>query len=517
MSADDSKGIIQGKRTKRIVSNTVVLFLRVLFITIVNLYSVRFILSGLGKIDYGIFNAVSGIVLTATCLLPVFAISIQRFYSYEIGRNNLEKLPEIYSASINIIAIMALMVFVLLEGIGFPVVNHYLTLPAERMHAVSYIFQFAIVSFLLSLLQIPFTAAVFSHEDMNIYAIISSIDCALRFIVALMITHAPFDKLIFYVLGYMLVSMCTFLCYAIVCFRKYSECYYVKIKDKGIYKSLLSFSGWTLYGAMSGTGMIQGSAIILNIFFGPLANAAYGIANNIYNAINSTSNSIVVSFRPAMVKTYAEGNHDYLTELFNINNKFILYLLIGITIPLIMEMENILTWWLGNPTADMILFSRLFAIYAICLVMHNPITTIIQSTGQISKYYFFVETINILTLPLSWCLFKLGYSSYYIFVSIISTCIIAHVVRLICLKLVYRHFSFTNYVLSLILPGLVIAFVGGIVAYTLHCCFDEAILQVVAVFAASPLVILLLTLVLGLTRTERKSLVSFILKAFSRK
>lgn len=513
----DSQKTIQNKRTRHIVSNTFVLFARVLFITIINLYSVRFVLSGLGDTDYGIFNAVSGIVLTATCLLPVFAISIQRFYSYEIGKGNLGKLPEIFSASINIITLMALVVLILLEGIGLPVVNNYMTLPADRMYAVAYIFQFAIVSFLLSLLQIPFTAAVFAHEDMNIYAIISSIDCALRFIVAILIAHAPFDKLVFYVFGYMLVSICTFLCYVTVCLKKYEECHYVKISDKSIYKSLSSFSGWTLYGAVSGTAMIQGSTIILNIFFGPIANAAFGVANNVYNALNSTSNSIVISFRPAMVKSYAEGNFGYLNELFKINNKLILYVLIAGATPLIVEMENILTWWLKNPTADMILFSRLFAIYSVCLVMHNPITTIIQSTGQISRYYLFVETINIMTLPVSWCLFKMGFSSYFIFVSIISTCIIAHVVRLICLKQVYKSFSFADYIVSLIIPGIVIATIGGVAAHLVHGCIENAIIQTGTVFVVTPLVVCIVTYLIGLSGTERKALVSFINKTIHRR
>lgn len=168
--------------------------------------------------------------------------------------------------------------------------------------------------------------------------------------------------------------------------------------------------------------MTQGSSVILNAFFGPLINAAFGIANQIYNAINTLTNCIVIAFRPAMIKSYSSQENGYLDQLFYANSKAILYLLAMVIIPFIFEAETLLTLWLGNCTATMILYARLYAVYTLFLALHNPITTIIQATGNIRKYTMYVESITILCLPFNWCLFLLGFPSYFLFFTMIGLC-----------------------------------------------------------------------------------------------
>ena len=299
---------LNNNRSKRIASNTLVLFARMLIITCVNLYSVRWVLNGLGTIDYGIFNAVAGVVTASSCISSVLALSTQRFYSYAMGQGNHEQLKEIFTVSLQIVAILSVIIIIIFELLGPWFVSTQLTIPAERLGAASWVLQFSLFSFIFTLLQIPFIGAIFSNENMGIYAIASTLDCIVKLFIAYMIGKTNADNLIFYGAAMMSEAFLLMVFYMLVAYRKYPECKYQKVKDKTLYKQLFAFSGWTFYGTISSMGMTQGSIVLLNIFFGPIINAAFNIANQIYNAINTLANTINIAIRPSMIKTYSSHN-----------------------------------------------------------------------------------------------------------------------------------------------------------------------------------------------------------------
>ena len=499
-----------GHRTKRIVSNSFLLFFRMLFVTVINLYAVRFVLKGLGMVDYGVFNAVFGIVMTSSFLILVFSTSIQRFYSYAFGKKDKEMIEELFSASCNILIILSFVILLLLETVGLWYINTCLNIPIDRIYAVNWVFQFASISFLFTLLLVPFTASVFSHEDMGIYALMSCVDYGLRFVVAVLIVTSPIDRLIFYSSGLLVVSIIIFVSYAYIVHKRYEECRYRAVKNRSTYRELLSFSGWTMYGALAGTGMIQGSTLILNFFFGPVANAAFAIANQLYNAFSSLANSIVLSFRPTMIKSYAEENYRYLINLFSTNNKILIYLTGCVAIPIVFEMEFILTHWLDDITPDMVLYSQLFIAYAVLIAMHNPITTIIQSTGRIKKYQLLVQTITLLSLPLAIVMFKFGLPSYYMFVSILFCCVVAHVFRIYCLKELFPDFNVKDYLAHIVIPGAVTISLTVFLTWLIYINISNQIINFVVVFVTSPLILCLLALLIGISKTERVQLIDFV-------
>lgn len=352
--------------SKRIAANTLVLFARMLIITIVNLYTVRWVLKGLGTEDYGIYNAVAGVVTTGTCISSVLAMATQRFYSYAMGIGEKEKLTKIFSASVNLVVVFSIITILILELVGNWFVSTQMTIPVDRLSAASWVFQFSIFSFVFTLLQIPYIGAIFSNEDMGVYALISSVDCFIKLVIAALICMFGFDHLVLYSGAMMMESGIVMVVYMLIASRKYIECRYTKGIDKGLYRELISFSGWTFYGALSGMGMTQGSIILLNIFFGPLVNAAFCIGNQLYNAINTLSNSIVVAFRPTIIKSYSCQDMPYMQQLYFSANKAILYMLCLVAMPLMLETENVLQFWLGYSTpesysfADSILYIRLF-------------------------------------------------------------------------------------------------------------------------------------------------------------
>lgn len=501
-------------QAKRISSNALVLFVRILIITIINLYSIRFVLKGLGNENYGIFSAVVGVVMTCSCVFPILAVSVQRFYSFTMGRNEWSRLRDIFSASINIIIISLIIILILLETLGLYFINTELQIPLNRIDESILIFHLAIITFAFSYLQIPYSAAVFAHEDMNIYAYISCCDSILKLAAALLIGIVPIDELVFYGCALSFISCCTWICYFLVS-RRYKECRYKKISENGIYKKLLSFSGWTIYGGIANIGMIQGNNILLNIFFGPIVNAAFGIANNIYNTFTSLSNSMILSFRPQMIRSYAAGDYKYLNMLFSANNKFIIYVLCAIAIPLIFEMDFIMKLWLDDASMDMINFSRLFIIFTIILTLHNPITIIIQASGNIRNYHLIVETIMILCLPITWILFRMKYPPYIAFVSMIILCVLAHAIRLIILKHNYKCFNMKSYICSIIVPAGFIVLIIGIGTWLIHDAIASDIIRFICVTSFSLFTTFLLAYFIGLSNKERffvNSLLKKILK-----
>ena len=405
--------------------------------------------------------------------------------------------------SLNIVVLIALFLFVLFEIVGPWLVSTQLTIPGERLEAAQWILQFSLFSFIFTLLQIPFIGAVFANENMGYYALISTIDCIVKLFIAYSIGITGGDDLVYYGAALMLEAFMVMMLYVIIARRKYPECKYTIVKKKTLYKELFSFSGWSFYGALAGVGMTQGSTIILNVFFGPIINAAFGIANQIYNAINTLTNSVVIAFRPAMIKSYSAKENGYLEQLFFASSKAILYLLSMVLIPFIFEAETLLKLWLGECTPTMVLFAQLYAVYTICLALHNPITTIIQATGNIRKYSMYVESMTILCLPVSWGFFKLGMPSYYVFITMIGLCILAHIIRLLMLQTSISDLTVSKYLAKLVLPGFLIISITTLTVYCVEGLHTNRILQLFLSFVVSAISISILLYAVGISKKER--------------
>ncbi len=504
-------------QTKSLASNVIVLFTRIIAITIVNLYSVRLVLGGLGESDYGVFYAVAGVVMTLSCLLPVLSVCVQRFLSYAIGKGEKEVLQSIFSTSINITVALSLVILLLLLTVGMWFTVTQLNIPADRAWAIPYLNVFATLTLVFTLLHIPFTAAIYAHEDMNIYAFVSLVDCLLKLLVAIAIAHIDIDGLLVYSGGLMVVSLITLIIYAGFAIYKYPECRYRYTRDKSNYRKLLSFSGWTLYGSFAGVCMNQGNTIVLNISFGPVTNTSFGVGNNLYNAFNSLTGAIVLAFSPRMIKSYASGDLSYLDSLFQTGSKALFYLLIACSIPLIVVMDDILILWLGKTTEEITLFCRLFIVYAVCLAMHNPITTMIQAIGKLKHYHLIVESFTILCVPITWIVFKFGMPSHFVFVVMVSLCLVTHVVRLICLKRLYPRFSITNYLKNIVLPGAIIIVLVSFVANATNSISEGYWLKLSLTIVSSIATAIVLSYIIGCDKRERDMIHNIINRLIKRR
>lgn len=501
---------------RRITKNTMMLFVRILVLTIVNLYAVRILLKGLGNSDYGIFYAVSGVVMMSSCLLPVFSQAIQRFYSYLAGTGEEQKLQDVFSVSLNIIFLICLGLAVIFETLGVWFLNTQMTIPTDRLQAANIAFQFSMLSFMLTLLQIPYTAAIFAHEDINIYTKVSCLDCFMKLTAAFLVGISQYDNISIYSFCLTLTAATIFAFYAIYSKRNYKECKYKIVTDKNLYKMLLSFTGWSTLGSLAGVGLIQGSAILLNIFFGPIINAAFAIALNVYNAMLSLGNCIILAFRAQMIKSYAAGNNKTHNALFSVSSISILYLLAIVAIPLYVEIEKVLQLWLGNVTAETIPFVRLILIYTICLSLSSPITTTIQATGKIKYYYIFCDSMTLMHLPIAFIILWLGMPAESVLLSMIGITATAHVVRIIILKRYYKPFDANKYIMGLLLRGCVIIMASTFVTFELHKLLGDSYKAMIALFILSPFITLFLYFVFGTNRYEQQRIISITKKITGR-
>lgn len=502
------------QKTKRVATNAFVLFLRMMVLTIVNLYSVRLVLNALGVVDYGVYNAIAALVTSGTCVTSTLAMSTQRYYSFAIGKGDNQRLNQIFSASLLLTVLLALFIILVFVIIGPWFIHNHMAIPESSVTSAVYVFYLSLAAFTLTLVQVPFLAAIFAYEEMGVYALVSTFDCLLKLLLACCLYHTSDNRLVFYGVGLVIVAIIIFLCYTLYARRNYCVCRYRHIENIQQIKELLSFSGWTFYGTLAGIATIQGSALTLNVFFGPIVNTAFTIGNQIYNAMNSLSGSTIVAFRPAMIKSFARNDHEYLGKLFNIGNKMIFYLLLLIVIPFSIETRNVLAVWLGNESVneEMVLFVRLYMIYTVILAMNNPITIIIQAMGKIRNYSIAVESLTLAGLPVSICLFKVGFPSYYLMLSLIAFCIIAHVVRIMFLYNRYKSFSVKIYMLGFVIRAITVTTISGIV--TLYAAENMSnttpLLHLIEVCLISTALIIACVLAFGMTKSEKAHIVKLL-------
>lgn len=490
--------------SNRLAKNSILLYIRMIVVMIINLYTVRVVLKALGAIDYGINDVVAGVITMLISLSSVLSTATQRYYSSTIGDDRVSRLQDIFSTSINIYLILSLIVIVLGETVGLWFLNHYLVIPENRIYAANWIYQFSIFSFIFTFLQVPYSAAVIAREDMGIFTIISTCECLLKFGAAFLIFIVPKDRLIVYGANLLLISFLILMSYVAVGYYKYAECRYKIQKEKKLFRELISFSGWSLFGSLAGVGMAQVTTILINVFFGPLFNTARAISFQFNYALSSLTASFLMALRPQMIKSYAEGSYLYLNKIFNLSNKVIYYGLLIVSLPLIFEMNAILMIWLGKTDYQTIMFSRLILIYTLIMALNNPISIVIQAIGKVKEYHIPVETITLLCVPITYVLFKLNFPAYSTYIVMIGAAILSHFVRLVCLKKFYDHFDYLEYIKSFLIPAIFITLFSSFFVYVISKSDLNTFVRLLIVFLVSLTSILLLVLIFGLSRNEKE-------------
>lgn len=494
------------QQSKRLAKNSFLLYIRMILVMAINLYTVRLVLQSLGAENYGIYDVVAGIITTLISLSSVLSTATQRYYSFALGENKTNKLRDIFSTSVQIYLLLSLLVLLFGETVGLWFVNEKLVIPASRMYAANWVYQCSILSFIFTFLQIPYSAAMMAHENMGVFAIISTVESILKLGIAIGLFFTSNDKLIVYAGCLLLVSALVLSAYYIWGSKNYPECHYQKPTDKTIFKELLSFSGWSFFGSIAGVGMSQGITILTNLFFGPLVNASRAIATQFNLALGSLTAGFLMAMRPQMIKAYAEESFEYLNKVFSISNKLIYYGSLVICIPLMVEMYPILLLWLKQANPQTALFGRLILVYTIIMALNNPIAIIIQATGHVKEYHIVVEIFTILCVPITYLLFKLDYQAHSMYIVMLISAVLAHVARLICLKKFYQYFSYSEYLKGFVIPAFFISIIAGLTSWGISFSPFNTFIRMGCQVILTTTVIGLLVYFIGLSKAEKNDI-----------
>lgn len=496
---------------KRIAKNTLFLYTRMLLIMFVSLYTIRIVVKTLGVTDYGIYTAVGGVVFALSFLSQTITSASQRFFSYELGRKDFKKLKRTFSAIFIVYLGISIVILLLAETIGLWFLNNKMTIPEDRMDAVQWVYQFSLFSFIITVLTSPYNALIIARENMKIYAYISVIEVVLKLIIVYFLLLFSMDKLKLYVLLTFSVTCIVCAIYIVFSRSKYEESKLSFSWDKELFKSVFSYSSWTMFGTVAGVANNQGVNILLNIFFGPIANAAYSVGSQVGLALQRFSGNFFTAIRPPLIKSYAENNYEYTLKLFYLSSKISFSLLLIIVLPLVLEIEYILYIWLGNVGAYMVVFTRFILIYTMLVSLSNPITTIVQAAKKVKIYHGVVDGFVLLILPLTYLFFKLGFSSSVTFIISISIFFFAHMLRVFILKKIID-ISIRKYAYNFILPSLCIMTLSIIPSLFIHSFFDFGLKRFLVVVFFSITIIVILTVFMGFNKVDRGVLFDFIKK-----
>ena len=438
---------------KRLVKNTAFLYLMMAFSMIVTLYTTRVVLRVLGVEDYGIYNVVCGFVSLFYVFNTCLNTGTNRYYNYALGRNDTEYFSKVYNASLYIQILLAVISIVLIECIGVWYVNYKMLIPPARLEVANWIFQYAVLSFALMLLTTPYSAAILANEKMGYYAMVNASDVLLKLVFVILLQYVPVDKLMFYGLLMLLVAIVNFLMYFIYSKRKFAGIRIHTPIDKKIFKELLSFSGWSLLDPITMTAKGQGSNMVLNLFFGPIVNAAYGIAYQVSSAIDAFTQNISVAFRPQIIQTYANGEYERTKNLMVGMSKLNYMLHAMLAVPLILELRLILSLWLGGDYPSYVIpFAILVMIISTLNCLHTPISLVMVATGKIKVIKTGSLIIICSVLPLGAAGFRLGFDPEYIFWILLVLTIVNIMFSVIIMTRTFKQIRISEYVSRVVTP-----------------------------------------------------------------
>ena len=401
---------------KRIAKNTLVLYVRMLFTMGISLFTSRVILQTLGVEDYGISSVVGGVISMFTFINAAMVSSTQRYLNFELVRGDANQLRSVFSTSLQIHALIALAIIVLSETVGLWFLNEKLVIPEARMTAATWVYQCSILSCAVSIMSTPYNAVIVAHEKMSAFAYISILDVSLKLLVVYLLVVLPFDKLIILAILNLMVQLFIRYIYTLYCHRHFPESYFQFRFNKTLFKEMFGFAGWSFWGNLAAILYTQGLNMMLNIFFGPIVNAARGIAVQVQSAVQQFVGGFQTALNPQITKHYASNNLPQMHSLMFRSARFSFLLLFFLSLPVLMETNFILTLWLKTVPDDAVIFTQIMICISLIYTTANPCIIANQATGKVKIYQMVVGGILLLILPISYVVLKLGAPAYSVFI-----------------------------------------------------------------------------------------------------
>ena len=492
---------------KRIAKNTIFLYLRMGVSMIISLFTARIVLSTLGDVDYGIFNVVTGCVAMFTFLNGALSGSASRFLTYELGAGNAQRLRNTFSATLVVHVLLAVVIVILCETIGLWFLEKKLIIPPDRMYGARCAYQISILMIVVSLIQVPFGALIIAHEKMDIYAYMSFFDIGIRLALIYFLQLIPGDKLILWSWMLLIVTILYTGIYVIYSLRHFSEAHFKFHRETPLYKRLLSYAWWDLIGNISGMLQGQGINMLLNMFFGPIVNAARGISYQVQGTLNQFASNFTLASKPQIIKLYAAGQIKEMMRLVALSGCIAFYLSWLFTLPLSLELKYVLGLWLGTYPDYTISFTLITLMMGLVVSIKSSRVSAIHATGQIKLTNITVGLILCSAFPLAYVALKLGYGpDSALIVSVVMT-FLAELVAIFVLRK-YIVFSVVEYFMNVYMRCFAVAAVSTILPWIIHEHMPEGFLRLVVVTAVSVVCVAITVFLIGIDKQTRNSVIA---------
>lgn len=483
------------------------------FILVVSLYTSRVVLRTLGVVDFGVYNVVAGFVSMFTFLNSALSSGVQRFFNYELGKNGTEATQKVYVAAFVNQILIAFVIAILVESVGVWYLENKMIIPPESMGAARVLFQLSVASMIVVIMQVPYSAAIMAYERMNYYAIVGIIDVLLKLGIVIVLPHIPYDKLIIYALMSFAITLFDFFLYFIYVKIHFKE---LKIRfelNKKMITSMLSFSGWHVFGTFAIMMKNQGVNMVLNLFFGPVVNAARGISYQISTAIMGFVQNITTAARPQMIQSYGQGNHIRSINLMYSISKISFIALYLMVLPVSLEIDYILGLWLGNENVPeyTAIFTILVLLISLIDILNTPVSMFVHATGKMRNYQVITSFVSLLILPFGYLAFKLGAAPMTIFIISLTFSFVDQTVSLFILRTL-ASFSVKEYCKRVVFPLFLLVSLTALVPTIPKLFMCENFARIIIVTLISTITISTVAYFIGLDKKEKELVLSLLSK-----
>lgn len=496
---------------KIIIKNTIAQYIKTIVSVVVSIYTARVILHELGIEDYGIYSVIASFIALFGILNASMIVSIQRFLSCKIAEDDKEEINRIYSTSILSHIGLALIVLFLAETVGVYFVSEHMVFPAGKLNDALFVFHCVAITFAINIISIPQQAVLVSFEKIFLSSIVGIIESFLKLGIAVALMYFSNNKLVIYAILFAAVSILIRFLYSIAIKLSLGDLKFKFQFNKKTFSKVTGFAGWNLFGGIANLGKIQGVNIILNMFFGTIVNAAYGLANQINSQLLFFSSSIFQASNSQIIQSYKKNDYNRLAFLVSKSAKsaFIIYLIISM--PLLIVTDEVINLWLGEVPMYCSTFVILMLLNSYIELFSSPLMLITQATGRIKNYFITISSVMILILPLSYIALKNGASPYAVLYITIAINLVLLGIRLYYVSY-NAHFPIAFYVKQVVAPAFSIIILGAIASYYICMNVSTDIYRILVAFFTSPVIVILLSWLMLLNKSERNNILKHVRK-----
>ena len=507
--------LMEVNNEKKILKNSMYLYIRMLLSLFIVLYSSRIVLLNLGVVDFGIYSVVAGVIYILGVFNNALTSSTHRFLSFSLVEENNFNPIVIFNASIRIHILFALFILIIGESAGLYFVKSYLNIPNDRLLSTIYLYHTVLFIFILNILSIPYQALINAKEDMKIIAVLGVMDSIGKLLAALSLGYYFFDKLKLYGILLLILNVVIFICYLLFCNKNYIESKLQSFKiNKETYLDLFFFALWTTFGSISSLIKTQGSMVLLNIFFGPIVNAALAIGNQISSQLLRISQVILKAVNPQIVKSYGRGKFNEMVNYLNSSSKYSFYLFCFIAIPLFFEMDLILNIWLDEYPEYTVIFSKILILNVLVDILIGPLIIGIQASGKIKYYQLTSGLVFMLNLLIMYVLLLFNFTpSSVIFSNIFFTIVVGGIRLFFLNKQIKMPIHF--WLKDVLFRCMLIIIIWSLVLYAIFSTFDFGYFNLLMTCIISSIFGVFIVYFLGLNSQEKIYTLNYIKRKIS--